>query len=186
MRNSKLACSLALLASTMLIAPPGLGADDRTEQRSIARDMALDAAGNLQGQVVDPQGKGLDAVQVKLMQNAQELGRTTTDKAGKFQFAGTRNGLYDLDVAGQTTPVRVWSAQIAPPTAKAGVTIVQGNPAVRGQFGFMDPMNTSILLLGVAGVTLSAISLGEINDTQRQNRSLQQQLRDLQNQLQSP
>lgn len=186
MRNSKLACSLALLASTMLVMPPGLAADDRTEQRSIAQDLALDAAGNLQGQVVDSQGKGLDAMPVKLMQDAQEVARTNTDKAGKFEFAGMRNGLYELDAAGKSTPVRVWSAQIAPPTAKAGVTLVQGKPAVRGQFGFMDPMNTSILLLGVAGVTLSAISLGEINDTQKQNRSLQQQIRDLQNQLQSP
>ncbi|MCA8993214.1 MAG: carboxypeptidase regulatory-like domain-containing protein [Planctomycetaceae bacterium] len=163
MFRSKFAFTLAAIAATMMVAPPQMFAQDRMPNQDLARDIALDASGALNGQVVDSQGKPLDGALVAVFQSEKQVKRVTSDESGRFQVDGLRNGLYTLEVAGNEYPVRLWSAQVAPPSAKAGATLVFGEPSARGQFGFLDPVNTSILLLGVAGVTLSAVSLNEIN-----------------------
>ncbi|MEZ5940128.1 MAG: carboxypeptidase-like regulatory domain-containing protein [Planctomycetaceae bacterium] len=159
----KFALTLATVAAMFMVAAPQMLAQERMSNLDLTRDVALDASGVLNGQVVDSQGKPLDGAMVAVFQSEKQLKRVTSDETGRFQVAGLRNGLYTLEVAGNEYPVRLWNAQVAPPSAKAGATLVFGEPSARGQFGFLDPVNTSLLLLGVTGVTLSAVSLNEVN-----------------------
>ncbi len=43
---------------------------------------------------------------------------------------------------------------------------VPDKDVVRGQFGYLDPVNTSLILLGITGVVLGAVAVNEINDLQ--------------------
>ena len=45
---------------------------------------------------------------------------------------------------------------------------VPNKDVVRGQFGYLDPVNTSLILLGVAGVVLGGIAVREISDVHKE------------------
>lgn len=178
MFRSHFAYSLAAVAAIMMVAPPHLLLAEEPAAKQLAADIMLDGNGTLHGSVVDPQGKPLDGANIVISQGQQEVKRTASNKTGQFQVAGLRNGVYTLDVAGTSQRVRLWTAAVAPPQARTATTVVIGEPAMRGQIGFLDPIDTSLLLLGVAGVTVSAISLGEIDDLKKssQNQATQNTL----------
>ncbi len=173
MSHSRTSCTLATIATLMIVAAPALQAQERSTTESKAADIFLDAQGQFHGQVVDQHGTPLDGATIVVWQHQQELKRASSDKTGRFQVAGLRTGVYTLELAGNQFPVRVWNAEVAPPHAKPAATLVFGDPAVRGQLGFFDPLNTTTLLLGIAGVTLSAISLNEIKQLDKKVDKLQ-------------
>jgi hypothetical protein len=160
---------LILALCVSLVSAPALQAQNAIPAKPPAdlrtTDVVLTPQGVLQGQLVDGAGGSLDGAQIALSRGSQVLYRGTTDAQGGFSVPGLTMGVYRIDGPGVTQACRVWSAEAAPPPAKPALVLVAGDPAVRGQMGmFCDPVTATALLLGVAGVTLSAITLAKVQE----------------------
>ncbi len=157
-----------------------------TSAESKILDVALTTDGVMQGQVLSEQGQAIDGAKVVISQKQVKLLETTTNAAGLFGVVGMKSGLYQIDSPGKSQIVRVWSHQIAPENSKQVATLVQNNATVRGQFGYIDPINATALALGIAGVALSAVTLDKINNLEDQTAANQASLNKLVNKLASP
>ncbi len=124
------ACCALMLSNTILAEAPASGAQ---QSRSIIGDIQLGQDGTLRGQVVNRQGQPVANREVTLLQGEGTVARATTDERGNFSVAGLRSGVYGIQSAGQTSVHRLWSANVAPPSAHTGVMLVSGPQAVRGQ-----------------------------------------------------
>lgn len=129
------------------------------------RDVALTQSGTFTGRVIDETGKPLDGVVVRLARRGDEAtSETTTDSEGRFRFAKLKGGVYHLQTPQSETTYRMWSADAAPAQALKTVVVSGSGPVMRAQLGFLDPANSTAILLGVAGVTLSAITLAQVEN----------------------
>lgn len=163
-----LALSLVLAPVASAETPDGSGG-----ARPSIVDLSLSGDSLLQGQLVDASGNAVDNAQISVWQRDQRLGAIMTGREGRFQIQGLQAGLYRLDCPGNSLMCRVWPTDIAPPTAKETVVLVTGDSVVRGQYGCFDPVTTTSLLLGIAGVTLAAITLAKVNDIEDDVKNLQ-------------
>jgi hypothetical protein len=137
----------------------------RPASSSAALDVALGEGGTLVGQVVDGQGAPLVRTAVTFRSAGSAVARTTTDERGSFSVAGLKGGILEVEAAGGTSAVRVWTASASPPSANKAVLIVAGNPIARGQF-FKGPNKTgSIILFGVivGGVVTAGVIAASLN-----------------------
>jgi hypothetical protein len=100
------------------------------DQRVI--DVALEAGGLLQGQVVDTENVATAACEVVLLRNGQEVARTTADREGRFSVSGLRGGVYQVMAGGGGGVYRLWAPRTAPPSASSSALVVAGE-VVRGQ-----------------------------------------------------
>jgi hypothetical protein len=177
MLNRKKSGWIAALAMSGLVVQPRIGtgeekpaarpvrAQESRAQSSPAQDVALTADGALSGRVFNAQGKPLDGVVVSLQRRGDETAReTTSDSEGRIKFTKVRGGLYQVRTPQSEGVYRLWPADAAPDQSMKTVVMSGSGPVMRGQFGYLDPANTTAILLGVAGVTLSAITLSEVND----------------------
>jgi hypothetical protein len=146
--------------------PAEAAAPSETKPQTV-KDVALTKSGNFVGRVIDKAGKPLDGVVVRLTRRGEETAaETTTDSDGRFQFAKLKGGVYQLQTPQSETVYRMWSADAAPAQALKTVVVNGTGPVMRAQLGYLDPANTTAILLGVAGVTLSAITLAEVDNLQ--------------------
>jgi hypothetical protein len=131
------------------------------------RDVALTKSGTFVGRVIDNAGKPLDGVVVRLTRRGEETpAETTTDAEGRFRFAKLKGGVYQLQTPQAETTYRMWTADSAPAQAMKTVVVNGAGPVMRAQLGYLDPANTTAILLGAAGVTLSAITLAQVDNLQ--------------------
>ena len=156
--------------------------------RAKPSDAALSTDGHLIGHLLDGGGKALDAMTVELLRDGQTVGTTTTNRDGSFGFAAVRPGTYTLKTIAGLQSVRVWDPSIAPPSAKRPLALVVRETEVRGQYGmFADPVPAVGLGVGIAGLVLGAVAVGQNNDLEedlhRQNRELSEQIRELSEQV---
>jgi hypothetical protein len=172
-RNS-LTRTLPVLLSLTLLFAPVLQAEEvrRTKTASPIMDVSLTPGGNLEGRLVNAQGRSVDGARVAVWRGDENLGHVLTDGEGAFTVRGMQSGLYRLDAPGQSVALRVWPADVAPPAARNNVTMVAGDPAVRGQFGMFDPVNVAALALGITGVTLGALTLSQVNDNEKKLKEI--------------
>lgn len=151
----------------MLLLPPMVRAEGLNNAtpavQSAVVDIALSAGGTLHGKVLSDQGQPLDGAVVTLRRGEAELGRVTSNADGNFEFANLRSGLYVVETPVAQRAIRAWSPEIAPPGAKQSVLMAQ-QTVMRGQLGFLDPVSTTTLILGIAGVTLGGIAVADISD----------------------
>jgi hypothetical protein len=176
MKRSRGAAALAALG--MCLPAPALADDAPAAKRPEAqksaevkaqkvKDVALTRSGTFVGRVIDNGGKPLDGVVVRLTRRGEESSaETTTDGDGRFRFAKLKGGIYQLQTPQSETTYRMWSADAAPAQALKTVVINGTGPVMRAQLGYLDPANTTAILLGAAGVTLSAITLAEVDNLQ--------------------
>jgi Carboxypeptidase regulatory-like domain len=174
--------TLALIAGLGLVVPTTAFSDDRAQPaaraaapKAISPDIALTAEGAFRGSLIDGSKKPMADVTVILKKDGQKVASVQTDAKGVYTFPNLAQGAYQLEVQKQLVPIRVWKAAIAPPKAlkQLDMAYVPNKDVVRGQFGYLDPVNTSLILLGVAGVVLGAIAVSEINDLQDDVNKLQ-------------
>jgi len=167
--------TLALIAGLGLLVPTTAFAEDRAQPaaraaapKAISPDIALNAEGAFRGSLIDGSKKPMAKVTVTLKKNGQKVASVETDAKGVYTFPNLEQGAYQLEVQKQLVPIRVWKAAAAPPKAltQLDMAYVPDKDVVRGQFGYLDPVNTSLILLGVAGVVLGAIAVSEINNLQ--------------------
>ena len=101
-------------------------------QVPVITDVALDAGGILHGQALDAGGKPLSSAQV-VVANGRVERRATTNPQGWFQVAGLTGGVYRVQMERQAQLCRIWMPGTAPPSATAGLLVVQSDDLARGQ-----------------------------------------------------
>jgi len=178
--------SLAFAAGISLLAP----ATARTEETSpnsaaakatsatpklIVPDVVLNSQGALRGSLIDGEKKPLTKTPVTLKQGGKLVATVETDAQGEYTLLGLKTGVYQLVVQEQTFAVRVWMPAAAPPKAmkQLNMAYITDQEVVRAQFGYLDPVNTSLLLLGVAGVIIGGVAISELENLQDDIKSLQ-------------
>jgi hypothetical protein len=159
-RVCRLQLALAILAAVGILLPRPLVAGTfgtAAESTASVQDIALDAAGNLHGEVLGQDGRGAEGVAVHMVQNGQEVATAITDAQGEFEIAGLRGGVYQMVTANGGGVYRVWSYRAAPPAAGPGVMLIESPDVVRGQGPPIMQFLTNPWVLG--GIAAAAIAI---------------------------
>ena len=122
--------SVALWALSVVLSPYA-GAAEATAVRTL--DISLQTGGVLSGQVADAAGKAHGGVPVAVFAGGKEIGRSTTDEAGKFQITGLTGGVVTVASAGTQGNCRLWAPGTAPPAAQQGLLVVSPDQIACGQ-----------------------------------------------------
>ncbi|TWU23684.1 carboxypeptidase-like regulatory domain-containing protein [Bythopirellula polymerisocia] len=122
--------SVALWALSVVLSPCASAAE-ATAVRTL--DISLQNGGVLSGQVADAAGNGRKGVPVSVIESGKEIGRSTTDEAGKFQIAGLSGGVVTIAAADTQGNCRLWSPGTAPPASQKGVLVVSQDQVACGQ-----------------------------------------------------
>ncbi|MDA0834504.1 MAG: carboxypeptidase-like regulatory domain-containing protein [Planctomycetota bacterium] len=166
--------AVALAVTGMVLPHPkvmadGLKSNDGKESKTVTiHDVALAEGGVLNGVVRDAEGNPLNGAAVAIRQGNEVIASTISDENGEFIIEDLNGGVYVVN-AGQSQGVyRLWTEDTAPPSAQTIVDMVSvDEDLVRGQYpglGGLDVFTLVTLGTAIAGVTLAAINLGEIND----------------------
>lgn len=125
------------------------------------RDVALRAAGTLEGQVVDVQGAPQAGAPVTALQEGRAVAATRTDQAGRFVLANLSGGVYELRAPSASGVYRVWAPRTAPPAAQQDVLLVSGTGVARGNLGGIGPWGWAFIGLAVAAAVAIPLALDD-------------------------
>ena len=129
--------------------------------KPVVADVALRDGGVLVGQVVNPQGAALEGVPVTLRYQNEAVVTAKTGKDGYFAVKGLRGGTHEIATVSGHGIYRLWAPGTAPPAAKAGVLVVDGDDVVLGQQtgggGGLRTFLTNPLV--IAGVVATAVAV---------------------------
>ncbi len=154
----------ALIAGLNLALPQAILAADAPAAKAPAtrsvKDIKLTSAGELSGKVVTAEGKAVDGAAVTISQNGKPVAKVVSTASGEFKAPGMKTGLYQVSSGRTVQMVRVWPQDVAPPTALAQTTVVQG-PVVRGQDEF-DYLETDEIIIGVTAATALGIGIAAL------------------------
>jgi hypothetical protein len=129
--------------------------------------VALDQEQRLRGQVTTPNGAVAAGARVSLWQGGEQQVQAQTDKEGRFRFLLRRGGIYQLVVGSESTVIRVWTAEAAPPGCAQQVVVVHGD-IFRAQSGKVPYMHVNPWL--VAGVVAAAVAIPVVLSNNRSDR----------------
>ena len=194
-RPNRLSFAAALSAAALLCVPaPALCGEPATGHSAAAANdaaaakfatQAVDvklAGGVLNGRMVTDSGAAIAGVEVALHKSGTDaaLAKAVTGEDGKFALRGVTAGTFVVSTPKGAQTVRTWAGAAAPPKALPEIALVSVDPAVRGQYGlFCDPALNLAMGIATAGVVLSAITLGEIDDLKDDNDSIRDSLDDI-------
>ena len=157
----------------------------RAQKAPEIQDVALDAAGVLHGVFVDRLGLPVGDSDVVVRQGRRVKRVAKTDQTGRFQVPAMRGGVCSVSVGKQTSVLRVWTANAAPPSAKSQLVLVEKVTVVRGQSedaSILTMFDNGTLFMagaGMAGLTLGVVGVSEASEANDEAASLRQQLNDL-------
>ena len=160
---------LALLAAAGLLLPPAVRAESPSEavRPSVPppRDVALQGPGTLQLQVVSRSGQPIPGLPVWLHADASEAaGRMAlSDGLGRVAYDGVLGGAYLIRCGNQLQPVRVWTAQAAPPIAVSQLLVVQEDEVLRAQQPFCNLLGQEPIMIAVLVAAAIAIPIAVHN-----------------------
>ncbi len=127
-------------------------------------DVRLAADGMFRGQVVDSQGLPMADTQVTVLSmQSQVVATTKTNRDGHFAVAGLTGGVYQLQAGQASSMVRLWSTQMAPPSAKDGILLVSGQ-VQRGQQRWVFQDGKWVMIGIGAGVITAGLISGQNNN----------------------
>lgn len=135
----------------------------------IARDVALQPGGRLQGQVFTTQGIPATGKEIAVGQNGKLLKSTRTDENGRFQFSGLSGGVYQVATDSGVGIYRLWAPQTAPPAAKSSALLVEDETVVRGGLGgggIIGLLSNPWVLGGLTGAAIAIPLLLDDDDDQ--------------------
>ncbi|MCA9080213.1 MAG: carboxypeptidase regulatory-like domain-containing protein [Planctomycetaceae bacterium] len=160
---------VCLVAVTLLTGNSLQGAEP-TSSELMARQVqdVILHEGQLQGQFVTGQGAAVAGARVQLRSRTEVVRETFTDATGKFSFAEQKPGIYELVVDRQVHAVRVWAVDVAPASAKEGVTLVHGD-VVRGQVGTLGMIGAAgaVGAVGATTVVASTLAIKKSTDNEK-------------------
>jgi hypothetical protein len=164
--------ALALVAGITLMLPSMAWTEEATASRPVAKaaklivpDIALNSEGAFKGTLVDGAKNPLVKTSVMLKKDGKLITTVETDDKGAYTVPSLKPGAYQLEILKQTVAVRLWKPAAAPPKAmkQLDMAYVPDANVVRAQLGYLDPVETSLLILGVAGVVLGGVAISELN-----------------------
>jgi len=126
--------TITLPPQLLVAAPPQAAFVPSSVSRvaTLVPDIALQAGGTLDGQILDANGVPLAAAVVQLT-SGPRIWKTRTDADGVFHLTDLCGGTYQITAAGQSQLLRTWAPGTAPPKANRGVLITPAADVVRGQ-----------------------------------------------------
>ena len=136
MRRARLfnRCAVALSMLGMLTGQLAQAAAPVTEKAaSRISDVGLHEGGTLRGVLVNSAGAAEAGVSVVLKQEGEVRASTRTGPSGEFAFRDVSAGLVELDTPNGQGIYRLWAPRTAPPSAEAGILLVDGQHVQRGQ-----------------------------------------------------
>tara|TARA_R110002072_G_scaffold302710_2_gene487644 strand:- start:166509 stop:167354 length:846 start_codon:yes stop_codon:yes gene_type:complete len=157
-------------------------AGDAQNIRNVApaiSDVALDKHGYLNGTIVDNLGLPQAGVLVVARQGKETPLTARTDVKGAFKLASMKGGNWSVTAGSETSWVRTWNADLAPPAAKSNFLVVSKAPVIRGQSGdggLLAAFDTGTLFsvgAGITGVTLGVIGISEASEANDEADSAQ-------------
>jgi hypothetical protein len=159
-----LLCSVFLLPVQQLLAA---NPQPNRPTTPAVRDVALQAGGVLQGQVLDSQGQPVANATVRavgLGTRAEQVRMAQADAAGRFQIAGLSGGVYRVETAQGVMICRLWAPNTSPPAAESSVLLVHGGETVRGNLGSIGWLGWTLIGLGVAAAIAIPLALNDDDD----------------------
>jgi hypothetical protein len=151
--------ALAFVAAIGLLAPPPARAANGPAPAQTASpmpapaadpiviDVSLQGGGQVNGQLVGPNGLGAARQTVFFLRQGAMVGACQTDDAGRFALKGLTGGVYEVRSSqGGALLCRCWAPQTAPPSARPSLMFSTSSQVVRGQTG--NPCPTCSLLKG--------------------------------------
>ena len=155
MKRGKIFQNVVLGLAILGLCIPRIATAETPKPVPVVTDIVLHQGGALVGHVVNPGNVALENVQVALYAKDKHLATSTTDKNGRFLFAGLNNGVYEVATYNGGGVYRAWNEKIAPPAAKPSALIVNGSDVVRGQ----GPERGLGIPLVIAGLVATAIAV---------------------------
>lgn len=105
------------------------------------QDVALQAAGTLQGQLFDAQGTPVAHAELLLRRGSEVVASARSDSRGVFRIPELAGGVYELQTPTSRGIYRLWAPNTAPPSAQEGVLVVGSEDILRGQPGRQPWLN---------------------------------------------
>lgn len=160
---------MASQTSAQLLPPPPKPVEAKAATKKVA-DIVLTNEGTLRGVLINKQAGPLADEQVVIRQGRRVVAEATTDKLGEFHIEKFRGGTYQLTSGEATRPIRVWTADAAPKSAREVALLVSGEPVTRGQgllaFGLTPAAGVNFAAAaGTAGLTVVNMNDIEVVDT---------------------
>ena len=144
-----------------------------------ADDAVLTKDGAVVGRYLDDAGQPVDGAVVRLTKGTEILAEAVTDASGVFELKNVQTGAYQIQTGNTTRPVRVWTSDVAPPTAQRTLTM-SSSPVIRGQLTGLGGTGNFLLIGGlIGGMTVGIVEAVDANNAVE---SLQRQI----NMLNSP
>ena len=123
-----LVLSNSLVADDVLSGPAPLR---RVERPLEWKNVALDQAGRLVGQVVNKSGQPIAAAELHVEQHGASQAVSSTGD-GRFAVSGLKSGPCVIRLGEETFACRVWDSKIAPPGSLKSLAVVSQTDVVRG------------------------------------------------------
>jgi hypothetical protein len=140
--SKRLRIAIVAITSMCLITSPVLAIEltktasqKSGTQKTIVRDVELSPSGSLTGQLVNPNGTGVENTVVRLVKQDGIAAVCSTDENGAFEMKGVQGGIYIADAKGAQTYIRAWAPGTAPPKASTGLLLISKGQTVRGGVG---------------------------------------------------
>ncbi len=169
--------TLAVVANGPLLSaeqrPTVTTVEETPERESLMQDVKLQPEGVLMARIVDLQGNPVIGEQVSVTFRGKEVAAVVSDDDGFATVSGMRPGLHAIVTPAGTTPVRLWNADSAPPTASSVPAVVSDAELVRGQFGAFNLPMAVVLAAAVAGVVIGLDAKNTADDAKKANAALQ-------------
>jgi Carboxypeptidase regulatory-like domain len=165
LKNSLYARIIACAAGAAMILPavPAQAAPRAAQQVRQGTDLVL-TEGHLNGKLLNANGKPVEGAAVSVTKNGKVVANTVTQKDGSYTVAGLTSGTHTVSVAEGQFPVRLWSKETAPASARNQFTVAQ--TAVRGQY--LDEYGNLIAVtVAVVALTVAIVALKEANENDK-------------------
>ncbi len=166
-RFRRYSVALAFAACCVLICPafPAMAAPGGVQQVRQGTDIVIEN-GVLRGCFLDANGQPVVGASVIVSKNGQVVARATTLSNGAYRVAGLSEGSHTIKFSDGEFPVRLWSKEAAPASAKAQFTVAR--TAVRGQFvdelGYPIWGNIAIGVVAASALTVAIVNTAKLSD----------------------
>lgn len=101
-----------------------LAAEAQPASQPGAIDIALTSEGDFVSQCQDETERPLVGIPVQLIQDGNVVAVTHSEVDGWFQFREISPGSYQLTTEGWSNPIRLWTAEDAPPAAQEPIIVI--------------------------------------------------------------